>query len=212
MAETKVSLAVNQLGDQVKESKQFWREFRGGFLTEVKNIKPYVGMDLLQQIWRKKVEFNNKDKHGNMEDGQQFVIQIMKLESCLDQVFEATRLLEEARPSDRGSDYDSQQRHIAKICGVGDTVVSLGLKASTNESSCRDLLEELAELEKLISSKTGPAGMPHRIDKRQPQHDAGLEEGNSEEDPTPDREGDGDVHNEQDDPDNWPGNGEENIN
>ncbi|KAI0874886.1 hypothetical protein GGS24DRAFT_457644 [Hypoxylon argillaceum] len=181
MAEMKVSLAVNQLSDQVKESKQFWKEFRDEYLAEVNSIKLYVGADVLQQIWRKKVAFNNnKDKLGDKGDNQQFAIQSMKLESCLNQVDEATQLLAEVWSSGYSSDYDSQQHHLAKIRGAGNMVVGLSKRSVANEAACTDLMGELAELEKFIDSKSTTGGMPHGIAKGQSQYATGVEGGDPE--------------------------------
>ncbi|KAI0421717.1 hypothetical protein F5X98DRAFT_370342 [Xylaria grammica] len=165
MAETKVSLAANQLSEQVKESIKFWREFRDEYLEEVNNIKLYVGVGLLQQIWQKKVEFNNKDVRGDKE----FTVRSMKLESCLSQVDEATQLLTGVWSSDHNTDYDSRQHHLAKTRAAGNLVVGLSKRAVTNEAACIDLLQELAELEKLVDPRSPTASMLHHFDKCQSQ-------------------------------------------
>lgn len=170
MAGTKVSLAVHQLNEQVKESKRFWGKFRDEYSTEVKNIKLYVGVDILQQIWRKKVISKDKYKRGGKEDDQQFDVQTMKLESCLSQLDEATQLLAEAWSSDYSSDYDSRQHQLTKMQATGNLVVGLSKRAVTNETACIDLLAELVELEKLIDPQSPAAFMLHRHDKRHSQN------------------------------------------
>ncbi|KAF2964086.1 hypothetical protein GQX73_g9491 [Xylaria multiplex] len=168
MAETKISLAANQLSEQVKDSMKFWRGFRDEYSKEVNDIKLYVGVGVLQQIWRKKVEFNSNDRHSD----QKFTIQSMKLESCLNQVDEATRLLTGLWSSDHGNDYDSRQHHLAKTRAAGNLVVGLSKRAATDEAACIDLLEELSELEKLVDPKSINAGMLHHFGKHQPQNSA----------------------------------------
>ncbi|KAI0444353.1 hypothetical protein F4803DRAFT_511637 [Xylaria telfairii] len=170
MAETKVSLASHQLREQVKESKWFWGKFRDEYSTEVKSIKLYVGVDILQQIWRKKATSKDNYKRGGKEDDHQFDVQTMKLESCLSQLDEATQLLAEAWSSDYSSDYDSRQHHLAKMRAAGNLVVGLSKRAVTNETACIDLLAELVELEKLMDPKSSPPFMSHRYDKRHTQN------------------------------------------
>ncbi|KAI1735813.1 hypothetical protein F4680DRAFT_433951 [Xylaria scruposa] len=166
MAETKVTLATHQLGDQIKESRRFWSKFWDEYLSEVNSIKLYVGVDILQQIWRKKVVSNDKYKRGS-KDHHHFDMQTMKLESCLNQLDEATQLLAEAWSSDYNLDYDSRQHHVAKVRAAGNLVVDLSKKAARNESACTDLLGELAELEKLIDPKGSAASMSHSYDDSQ---------------------------------------------
>ncbi|KAI0107728.1 hypothetical protein GGR51DRAFT_514833 [Nemania sp. FL0031] len=217
MAEMKLSLATNQLSQQVKESRQFWREFRDAYLVDVDFIKPYVGVDVLQQIWSKKIEFNNKDKHGDKGEDQQLSVQSMKLESCLTQVDEATELLAEiGRPHSSG--YDSQQHHLAKLHAVGSLVVGLSKRSITNEAACTDLLDELAELEKLIDSRSATANTLPRTGKHQSQNTARSEDGKVE-GTTSNRSGNGDVdrenehdYNENGNSNDWLGNNSENIN
>ncbi|KAI1119226.1 hypothetical protein F5Y14DRAFT_126646 [Nemania sp. NC0429] len=167
MAETKVSLAADQLGEQVKESLRLWGEFQDEYSTEVHSIKPYVGTSVLRQIWRQKIKFHNKHKYGGDD---QFSIQNAKLESCLNQIDEAIRLLEEVRSSGRNHDYDSRQRHLAKMQGIGNLVVGLSKKSLVDAVACEDLLGELEELEKLIGSGNSTASSLHRTDKRQSQN------------------------------------------
>ncbi|KAI0190987.1 hypothetical protein EV127DRAFT_480790 [Xylaria flabelliformis] len=195
MAETKVTLATHQLGDQVKESRRFWSKFRDEYLSEVKGIKLYAGVDILQQIWRKKVASNDKYKRGSKEDYQQFDIQAMKLESCLNQLDETTQLLAEAWSSDYNIDYDSRQHHLAKVRAAGNLVVNLSKRAVRNESACKDLLEELAELEKLINPKSSTASMLHNHDNRQSQDSTRSGKGKVERSNS-NRPDDGDMNNQ----------------
>ncbi|KAI0452676.1 hypothetical protein F5B21DRAFT_482542 [Xylaria acuta] len=213
MAETKVSLAAHQLSEQVKESKWFWGKFRDEYSLEVKSIKLYVGVDILQQIWRKKVASKDKYKRGGKEDDQQFDIQTMKLESCLNQLDEATQLLAEAWSSDYSSDYDSRQHHLAKMRATGHLVVNLSKRAVTNETACIDLLEELAELEKLIDPRSSAASMLHRYDKRQSQNPTRSGKGKAESSSS-NRPENGDINNQTEhDSNNWQeGNEHENSN
>ncbi|KAI0860170.1 hypothetical protein F4860DRAFT_480328 [Xylaria cubensis] len=195
MAETKVTLATHQLGDQVKESRRFWSKFRDEYLSEVKGIKLYAGVDILQQIWRKKVASNDKYKRGSKEDYQQFDIQAMKLESCLNQLDETTQLLAEAWSSDYNIDYDSRQHHLAKVRAAGNLVVNLSKRAARNESACKDLLGELAELEKLINPKSSTANMLHNHDNRQSQDSTRSGKGKAERSNS-NRPDDGDMNNQ----------------
>ncbi|KAI0549584.1 hypothetical protein F4679DRAFT_545744 [Xylaria curta] len=194
MAETKVTLATHQLGDQVKESKLLWGKFRAEYLSEVKSIKLYVGVDILQQIWRKKVASKHKYKCGS-KDHHHFDMQTMKLESCLNQLDEATQLLAEAWWSEYNLGYDSRQHHVAKVRAAGYLVVNLSKKAVRNESACTDLLGELAELEKLIDPKSSGASMLHSYDNRQSQNSTRSGKGKTESSGL-DRPDDGDMHNQ----------------
>ncbi|KAI2638501.1 hypothetical protein GGS21DRAFT_443508 [Xylaria nigripes] len=168
MADMKLSLAANQLSEQVKESAAFWRDFQSEYSAEVNNINLYVGGDILQKIWRKKVEYNRSRKGGDKEDDQQFDTQSMKLESCLNQVDEAAQLLAEAWAFDYNSDYDSRQYYLEKLRMTGNTAIILSKKSTENEAACRDLLDELAELEKLLDPRSS-TNMLHRFNKRQAQ-------------------------------------------
>ncbi|KAI1179093.1 hypothetical protein F4777DRAFT_17030 [Nemania sp. FL0916] len=216
MAEMKMSLATKQLSEQVKESIRFWRKFRNEYSAEVNSIKLYVGLDVLHQIWREKVDHNDRAKRGTREDGQQFVIQSVKLESCLGQVDEATQLLAETKSSDHSGDYDSQQHHLVKIRAAGDLVVGLSKRSAANETACLDLLEELASLDKLINSKNSAVAIPHHTDKHESKFSTRPEPGGIES-RSPDPPVDGyteemqgeqignNLNVEQDDQDNWQG-------
>ncbi|KAI1423240.1 hypothetical protein F5Y12DRAFT_554370 [Xylaria sp. FL1777] len=174
MAEMKLSLAAHQLSEQVKESIRFWREFQDEYSKEVDTIKVYVGVSVLQQIWQNKVAYNRKYKRADKDD-QQFEIQSMKLESCLNQFDEATQLLVGARSSDHSNGYDSRQHHLAKMQAAGNLVVGLSKRSVTDEAACIDLLNELAELETLVDPKSSTASMLHRFDKRQTRTPTGSE-------------------------------------
>ncbi|KAI1821273.1 hypothetical protein F4861DRAFT_533058 [Xylaria intraflava] len=169
MADMKLSLAASQLSEQVKEGTRFWREFQNEYSVEVNSIKFYAGGDVLQQIWRKKVEYNHLCKGGDKDDDQSFDIQIMKLESCLNEVDEATRLLAQAWSSDCGGDYNSRHHYLEKLRRSGNFAVGLSKNSRENEMACRDLLDELAELEKLLDPRTS-ASMLHRFKKRPTQN------------------------------------------
>ncbi|KAI3322707.1 hypothetical protein HD806DRAFT_111599 [Xylariaceae sp. AK1471] len=202
MAEMKASLAANQLSEQVKESIMFWRGFQNEYSKEVNIIKLYVGVDVLQKIWRKKVEF---------KDDQQFAIQSMKLESCLNQFDEATQLLADTWSSDNSNDYDSRQHHLEKVRTTGNLVVGLSKTSETNEAACKDLLRELAELEKLIDPRSSAASTLHRFDKRQPRTPTRSEEGNAEvSNSNRPENGDTDNQVEQNNSNNWSGNNQQN--
>ncbi|KAI1165757.1 hypothetical protein F5B18DRAFT_609741 [Nemania serpens] len=219
MAEMKVSLAANQLSEQVQESMRLWGKFRDEYSTEVDSIKPYVGTSVLQQIWRKKVEFNSKHKRGDKHENQQFSVQSIKLESCLNQVDEATRLLAKVRLSDHNNDYDSRQYHLKKMRAAGNLVIGLSKKSVVDEAACKDLLEELAELEKLIGSKDSTARTSHHTDNRQSRSSTRAEEAEAE-NPSSDRSENGNTSepaeensnnwdNGQDNSNDWLGNNEE---
>jgi hypothetical protein len=92
----------------------------------------------------------------------------MKLESSLIQVDEATQNLAESWPSDNSSDYDSRQHRLEKVRSIGNYVIGLSKKSESKEAACKDLLKELAELEKLIDPKSSTASFLYRFDRRQP--------------------------------------------
>ncbi|KAI0976660.1 hypothetical protein F4678DRAFT_120321 [Xylaria arbuscula] len=176
MAEMKISLAANQLSEQAKESITFWRQFREEYLEEVDRIKVYVGADILQRVWQKKVGYNGKYRGGEGKDCHRFDVQSMKLESCLSQVDEATKLLAGAWSSDHNNDYNSRRHHLAKLRAAGDLVVDLSKRSVKNEAACSDLLVELAELGKLVDSNSAAAAMLHHFN----QHQARREEVNAD--------------------------------
>ncbi|KAK5632718.1 hypothetical protein RRF57_008432 [Xylaria bambusicola] len=177
MADMKITLAVNQLSDQVKESMGFWRRFQDEYTREVDSIRFYIGVDVLQQIWQQKVEYYRKDKRVDEQEDHRFEIQSMKLESCLNQVDEATQLLAETQPPGYNRDYDSRQHHLAKMRATGASAINLSRKAVTKEAACIDLLEELAELEKLVDPKRATARVPSHFNKSSTQTTSGSEEG-----------------------------------
>jgi len=167
MAEMKVSLATNQLKDQVNESILLWRRFLDEYVKEVNFIKRYVGHNILHKIWRTKVEFNDKHK-GGKENSQQLALQSIKLESCLSQVDDATQMLIEAWSSDN-SGYNSRWYHLEKVRASGKLVVDLSEKSTTSEAACKGLLDELVEFEKLFDCKTSTWNTSHQFEKRQAQ-------------------------------------------
>ncbi|KAI0199781.1 hypothetical protein F4808DRAFT_431242 [Astrocystis sublimbata] len=165
MAHTRVSLAAHQLNEQVKESKTFWRQLRKEYSQEVKSLRQYVGVDVLQQIWRKKVLSKDKRRRGHNEDSQ-LDIQAMKLESCLNQLDEATQLLATVSLSS-GYDnaHDSRQHYFTKMRASGDFVVGLSKRTLKSETACADLLAELTELERFVDPKSPTTFMLYRYDK-----------------------------------------------
>jgi hypothetical protein len=167
MAEMKMSLATTQLKDQVKESILLWKRFLDEYVKEVDRIKRYVGSDILQNIWRTKIEFHDKHK-GGKENSQKFALQSIKLESCLSQVDDAMQMLIEAWSSDNGG-YNSRWCHLEKVRANGKLVVDLSEKSTTSEAACKGLLDELVELEKLIGRKSSTGNTSHQFEKRQGQ-------------------------------------------
>ncbi|KAI1364394.1 hypothetical protein F5Y08DRAFT_307071 [Xylaria arbuscula] len=174
MADIKISFAATQLSEQVKESMRFWHRFHDEYSQEVGRIRIYVGMSVLQQIWQQKVVYHRKSKCGD----DQFQVQSIKLESCLYQVHEATKVHAGAQTFNYSNDYDTQQHHLTKMRTIGDLVVDLSRKSATNEAACIDLLEELAELAKLADSTRQATSMGHRLDKDTTQNPAKMEERN----------------------------------
>ncbi|KAI0405799.1 hypothetical protein F4802DRAFT_135241 [Xylaria palmicola] len=222
MAETKVALAASQLSGQIKESKDFWLKFLDEYKEEVNTIKLYAGADILRQIWRKRVEFTSKPKHRN-EDDQQFAIRRIMLESSLEQLDEATKLLIETWSSSYSNAYDNRQHHLDKMRAAGNLVVGLSKRAVENEAACVDFLEELAELEKLVNPKNPAARNFHQFDKNKSKNTTRSTEGtmkgtrankSENRDTTEDtkhEEHDSNhwpVNDEQDNPNTWPEDGE----
>ncbi|KAI1811773.1 hypothetical protein GGS20DRAFT_561531 [Poronia punctata] len=164
-AEMKVHLATNQLNEQIKESVSFWTRFHDEYSTDVDSIRRYIGHDMLQKIWRMKVDFNNN--HGKGRNKEQIVLQSMKLESCLSQVDEAIRVLVRVLSYDR-ADYDIRQSHWEKVRSNSRLVMNLSMKSTKSEAACKGLLEELSDLRKLIDSEKGPNTVD-RPEKRRPQ-------------------------------------------
>lgn len=72
MIETKISLAINQLNEQIKKSMKSWGKFRDEYLTEVNGVRQYIA-DLPRMIWRK--EANLDGVHGHGGEKKRFAIQ-----------------------------------------------------------------------------------------------------------------------------------------
>ncbi|KAI2468727.1 hypothetical protein F4781DRAFT_253585 [Annulohypoxylon bovei var. microspora] len=165
-AELKVSLAAKHLADQISESKKYWITFQKKFEGEVAQIKYYAGDDILQQVWQKRIEHNSKYKNGESQDDEEFSIQRMKLETCLDEVNEAAKAFVRSRPPDDRSDHDPRHLALDKIRGAGVLVLGLAAKSALNSASCVNLVTEASNLEKLVNSKSPDAQVLHRFDKR----------------------------------------------
>ncbi|KAI0106634.1 hypothetical protein F4814DRAFT_64548 [Daldinia grandis] len=166
-AELKVSLATRQLAYQIKESKRFWIAFQNEFEVEVKAVKYYVNDDVLQRIWQKKTEHNTKYKNGENQDDEQFTIQKMKLETCLDQVKEAAKGFIQSHPLGGPSDHDPRHLAIEKIQVTGDRVLLLAGKSMFSNIACADLVTQASDLEKLVEARSPDANILHRFDKRE---------------------------------------------
>ncbi|KAI1401433.1 hypothetical protein F4819DRAFT_458273 [Hypoxylon fuscum] len=166
-AELKVSLAAKHLASQVSESKTFWIAFQERFEKEIAGIKYYASDDILQQIWQKRVEHDNKYKNGENQDDEQFSIQRMKLEACLDQINEAARAFVQSRPLDNRFNHDPRHLALEKIRGTGSLVLNLAARSAVNSSACADLVTEASNLEKLVDPKSEDAKVLHRLDRRE---------------------------------------------
>ncbi|KAI0839082.1 hypothetical protein F5Y06DRAFT_265963 [Hypoxylon sp. FL0890] len=171
-AELKVSIAAKHLADQISESKKFWVTFQEKYNREVAEIRYYAGDDILQQIWRKRIEYNGKYKNGENQDDEEFSIQRMKLETCLDQVNEAARAFVQSRPRDDRSNHDPRHVALEKIRGAGGLVLDLAAKSALNSGACANLVTEASNLEKLVDSKSPDAKVLHRFDRRKPKGSA----------------------------------------
>ncbi|KAI1454533.1 hypothetical protein F4805DRAFT_308725 [Annulohypoxylon moriforme] len=165
-AELKVSLAAKHLADQISESKKYWVTFHKKFEGEVAGIKYYVGDDILQRIWQKRIEYNSKYRNGESQDDEEFSIQRMKLETCLDQVDEAAKAFVRSRPPNGRSNHDPRHLALDKIHGAGALVLNLAVKSALNSASCVDLVTEASNLEKLVNPKSPDAHVLHQFDKR----------------------------------------------
>ncbi|KAI0881449.1 uncharacterized protein GGS22DRAFT_181612 [Annulohypoxylon maeteangense] len=165
-AELKVSLAAKHLADQISESKKYWVKFQKNFEEEVAGIRYYVGDDILQQIWQKRIEYNSKYKNGETKDDEEFSIQRMKLETCLDQVDQAAKAFTRSRQTNDRSNHDPRHLALDKIHGVGALVLKLATKSALNSASCVDLVTEASNLEKLVNLKSPDAQVLHQFDKR----------------------------------------------
>ncbi|KAI0853330.1 hypothetical protein F5Y00DRAFT_224417 [Daldinia vernicosa] len=166
-AELKVSLATRQLAFQIKESKRFWIAFQDEFEAEVKAVKYYVNDDVLQRIWQKRTEHNSKYKNGENQDDEQFIIQKMKLETCMDQVKEAAKAFIQSHPLGGPSDHDPRHLALEKIQVTGDRVLLLAGKSTFSNIACADLVTQASDLEKLVDARSPDAKVLHRYDKRE---------------------------------------------
>ncbi|KAI1464262.1 uncharacterized protein F4812DRAFT_444001 [Daldinia caldariorum] len=166
-AELKVSLAARQLAFQINESKKFWVTFQDEFEAEVNAVKYYVSDDVLQRIWQKRIEHNSKYKSDEDQDDEQFKIQKMKLEACLDQVKEAAKAYMQSHPLSNPSDHDPRQIALEKVQVAGDRVLLLAEKSTLSNVACADLVTQASDLEKLVDSQSPDAKILHRFDKRE---------------------------------------------
>ncbi|KAI1209747.1 uncharacterized protein F4807DRAFT_88882 [Annulohypoxylon truncatum] len=165
-AELRVSLAARHLADQISESKKYWVKFQKKYEEEVAGIKYYVGDDILQLIWQKRIEYNSEYKSGESQDDEEFSIQRIKLETCLDQVNEAAKAFIRSRPPNGHSDHDPRHLALDKIHDAGVLVLGLATKSASNSASCVNLVTEASNLEKLVDPKSPDAKVLHRFDKR----------------------------------------------
>ncbi|KAI1474458.1 hypothetical protein K445DRAFT_9947 [Daldinia sp. EC12] len=166
-AELKVSLAARQLAFQISESKNFWIAFQDEFEVEVKAVKYYASDDVLQQIWQKRIEYNSKYKSGENQDNEQFKIQKMKLETCLDQVKDAAKEYIQSHPLNSPSNHDPRHIALEKVQVAGDRIILLAEKSTLSNIACVDLVTQASDLEKLVDSRSPEAKILHQFDKRE---------------------------------------------
>ncbi|KAI2616027.1 hypothetical protein GGR54DRAFT_610874 [Hypoxylon sp. NC1633] len=164
--ELKISLAAKHLASQISESKKFWIAFREKFENEVMGIKYYVSSDVLQQIWQKRIEYNGKYKDDEDQDEEDFGIQRMKLEACLDQINEASRAFVRSQPPEDRAGHDARQLALEKIQTAGTLVLRLAARSVSNIAACADLVTEASSLEKLVDPRSSEAKVLHRFNRR----------------------------------------------
>ncbi|KAI0392767.1 hypothetical protein F5Y17DRAFT_435003 [Xylariaceae sp. FL0594] len=150
-ADMRVSLATNQLKDQVKENISLCRELLDEYTNEVDLIKQYIGPDILENIWRSKIKFIDKRKDGQ-ENTPRFALQKFKLESCLGQVDDAMRMLLRECSSDRRSG-KSRRYQWEKERASWKLLTNLSAMSTKSETACRALLNELVELQQRMERK-----------------------------------------------------------
>ncbi|XXH03039.1 hypothetical protein Hte_009429 [Hypoxylon texense] len=166
-AELKVSLAAKHLASQIKESKEFWTMFQRWFDREVTEIKPYAGDNIIQQLWRKKIEHESKLRTDDIQIHQQFSFQQMKLEACVDQINKAATVFNECLPGKDHSNHNSRQLALDKIRAAGSLVLKLAARSALNNSACTDLVTEASSLEKLVDPESSDAHVLHRFDRHE---------------------------------------------
>lgn len=166
-AELKISLAAKQLATQTSESKRFWITFQEMFDKDVAGIKHYISDSILQQIWQKKIEHNDKCKNGDNHDGEQFSMQQMKLEACLEQLDEATKAFKRSQQLDDPLDHDPRRLALEKVRAAGDLVLGLATKAVANIAACADLVTEASSLEKLVDPMSSESKVLHQLGRRE---------------------------------------------
>ncbi|OTB05053.1 hypothetical protein M426DRAFT_320114 [Hypoxylon sp. CI-4A] len=171
-AELKIALAAKHLADQIGESKKFWITFHESFEQEVASVRYYIDDDILQQIWQKRIEYNSKYRSGENNDDEEFTVQRVKLETCLDQVNEASRAFARSRPLGDQAEHDPRRLALEKIRGVGVLVLDLAAKSARNNGACADLVVEASNLEKLVDARSPDAKVLHQFDRRQSRRSA----------------------------------------
>lgn len=164
-AELKISLAAKHLASQISESKEFWSTFQEKFEKEVTEIKYYAGDNIIQQLWRKKIEYDSKFRADESQIHQQFCFQQMKLEACLDQINEAATAFHECLPRKSLSNHNSRQLALDKIRTAGALVLKLATRSALNNTACADLVTEASSLEKLVDPESPDAIVLYRFDR-----------------------------------------------
>ncbi|KAI1375436.1 hypothetical protein F4677DRAFT_422814 [Hypoxylon crocopeplum] len=166
-AELKVSLAAKQLASQISDSKKLWIAFQEKFEKEVTGIKHYISDDTLRQIWQKRIDYNRKYKDSESQSDEEFGIQRMKLETCLDQLSEAAKAFVRIQPLNGRTDHDPRHLALDKIRTAGTLVLGLAAKSALNSAACADLVREASNLEKLVDPRSPDARILHRFDRRE---------------------------------------------
>lgn len=165
-AELKVSLAARHLAEQISESKKYWTTFYQKYEEEVASIKYYLNDDILERIWQKRIEYNSKYKNEGSKDDEEFNIQRMKLETCLDQVKEAVKAFARSRPPNDRLDHDPRHLALDKIRNTGALVLELAARSGVSSVPCVQLVTEASNLENLVDPKSPDAQVLYRFDKR----------------------------------------------
>ncbi|KAH9906526.1 hypothetical protein F4778DRAFT_654543 [Xylariomycetidae sp. FL2044] len=159
--EIKVSLAAKQLAAQLVESRNFWLSFHDEYEREVSAIKHYAGEEILEKIWQKKVE--HKSLFKDHEDDQ-FLIQRMKLETCLKHVGKATQLFMALRVAGVRAGHNSRRHHLEKIRAGSAIIIDLANKSMLDGKACTDLLTELSSLQLLVDPANPSARILHKFE------------------------------------------------
>lgn len=142
--------AARKLHEQSKESIEIYKELQE-FDQEVKEVKSYVGKQMLHQIWAKKVEKFQNDKNEELPR-KKLSNQQEYLTDLLDETDAAAQDLLLSLHLGRHQ-YDGRKTTLDQIQQAGDIVRECSGKATTNKDAYDDLMRNLRSIKTMTHPK-----------------------------------------------------------